>query len=173
MVCTEFHATLHMSTVVCLSALEQAVAKANTQYIENRIYDEIEVGNHAKLTRTLKPQDIELFAVMSGDVNPAHVDADYAKNDMFHGIIAHGMWGGALISAVLNTQLPLKFMAPVSLGDTITVRVKFTEKQEKGRLLLACICVNQDGKTVIDGEARVISGEATRAFLRALPDLGG
>jgi phosphate acetyltransferase len=127
-----------MSTVVCLSALEQAVAKANTQYIENRIYDEIEVGNHAKLTRTLKPQDIELFAVMSGDVNPAHVDADYAKNDMFHGIIAHGMWGGALISAVLDTQLPgpgtifldqrLKFMAPVRLGDTITVRVKVIEK---------------------------------------------
>jgi phosphate acetyltransferase len=156
-----------MSTVVCLSALEQAVAKANTQYIENRIYDEIEVGNHAKLTRTLKPQDIELFAVMSGDVNPAHVDADYAKNDMFHGIIAHGMWGGALISAVLGTQLPgpgtvflsqsLEFIAPVSLGDTITVRAEVTEKQDKGRLLLACICVNQDGKTVIDGEARVIA----------------
>ncbi len=111
-----------------MSALEQAVAKANTQYIENRISDEIEVGNHAKRTRTLKPQDIELFAVMSGDVNPAHVDADYAKNDMFHGIIAHGMWGDALISAVLDTQLPLKFMAPISLGDKITVRVKVIEK---------------------------------------------
>jgi len=105
-----------------MSAPEQAVAKANTQYIENRIYDEIEVGDHAELARTLKPQDIELFAVMSGDVNPALVDADYAKNNMFHGIIAHGMWGGALISAVLGTHLPgpgtifldqrLKFMAP-------------------------------------------------------------
>jgi phosphate acetyltransferase/phosphate butyryltransferase len=71
-------------------------------------------------------------------VNPALVDADYAKNNMFHGIIAHGMWGGALISAVLGTQLPgpgtifldqrLKFMAPISLGDTITVRVKIIEK---------------------------------------------
>ena len=127
-----------MSMGACMSAPEQAVAKANTQYIENRIYDEIEVGDHAELARTLKPQDIELFAVMSGDVNPALVDADYAKNNMFHGIIAHGMWGGALISAVLGTHLPgpgtifldqrLKFMAPVSLGDTITVRVKVIEK---------------------------------------------
>jgi phosphate acetyltransferase len=111
-----------------MSALEQAVAKANTQYIENRTHGEIEVGEDAELTGTLKPQDIKLFAVMSGDVNPAHVDADYAKNDMFHGIIAHGMWGDALISAVLDTQLPLKFMAPISLGDTITVRVKVIER---------------------------------------------
>jgi phosphate acetyltransferase len=127
-----------MSMGARMSAPEQAVAKANTQYIENRIYDEIEVGDHAELARTLKPQDIALFAVMSGDVNPALVDADYAKNNMFHGIIAHGMWGGALISAVLGTQLPgpgtifldqrLKFMAPISLGDTITVRVKIIEK---------------------------------------------
>ncbi len=73
--------------------------------IENKTYDEISVGDSAELTRTLKPQDIELFAVMSGDVNPAHVDADFAKTDMFHGVIAHGMWGGALISAVLGTEL--------------------------------------------------------------------
>ena len=64
------------------------------QFIENKTYDEIAVGDCASLVRTLRPQDIELFAVMSGDVNPAHVDADYAKDDMFHGVIAHGMWGG-------------------------------------------------------------------------------
>ena len=137
------------------------------QYIENKTYDEIAVGDHADLTRTLKPQDIELFAVMSGDVNPAHVDAEYAKTDMFHGIIAHGMWGGALISAVLGTELPgpgtifldqsLTFEAPVGLGDTVTVRVEVTEKQDHGRLVLACTCVNQQGKTVIEGVARVIA----------------
>jgi phosphate acetyltransferase/phosphate butyryltransferase len=136
-------------------------------YIENKTYAEIAVGDHAELTRTLQPQDIELFAVMSGDVNPAHVDADYARTDMFHGIIAHGMWGGALISALLGTELPgpgtiflnqsLKFDAPVGLGDTITVRVEVTQKQEKGRLLLACTCVNQHGRTVIDGQAQVIA----------------
>jgi phosphate acetyltransferase/phosphate butyryltransferase len=136
-------------------------------YIENKTYAEIAVGDHAELTRTLQPQDIELFAVMSGDVNPAHVDADYARTDMFHGIIAHGMWGGALISAVLGTELPgpgtifltqtLKFDAPVRLGDAITVRVEVTEKQEKDRLLLACTCVNQHGKMVIEGQAQVIA----------------
>jgi phosphate acetyltransferase/phosphate butyryltransferase len=137
------------------------------QFIENRTYNEIVVGDHAELTRRLKPQDIELFAVMSGDMNPAHVDADYAKDDIFHGIIAHGMWGGALISAVLGTELPgpgtifldqsLKFEAPVGLGDTVIVRVEVTEKQDNGRLLLACTCLNQHGKMVIEGGARVIA----------------
>ncbi len=150
-----------------MSAPERGEPAANMQYIENRTYDEISVGDSAELTRTLKPQDIELFAVMSGDVNPAHVDAEYAKTDMFHGVIAHGMWGGALISAVLGTELPgpgtifltqsLKFEAPVGLGDTVTVRVEVTEKQDKGRLLLACTCLNQHGETVIEGEARVIA----------------
>ena len=75
-------------------------------YIENRTYDEIEVGDSATLTRTLKPDDIQLFAIMSGDVNPAHVDPEYAKSSMFREVIAHGMWGGALISTVLGTQFP-------------------------------------------------------------------
>ncbi|MCF7701436.1 bifunctional enoyl-CoA hydratase/phosphate acetyltransferase [Loktanella sp. M215] len=136
-------------------------------FIENRTYAELAVGDTAESVRTLTPRDISLFAVMSGDVNPAHVDADYAATDMFHGIIAHGMWGAALISAVLGTQLPgpgtifldqsLSFKAPVALGDTITTRVTVTEKLKKGRVTLACSCVNQDGVTVIDGVARVIA----------------
>jgi phosphate acetyltransferase/phosphate butyryltransferase len=60
--------------------------------IENRTFDEISVGDEASLVRTLAWLDIELFAAMSGDVNPAHVDAEFAKSDMFHKIIAHGMW---------------------------------------------------------------------------------
>ncbi len=74
--------------------------------IENRTFDEISIGDEASLSRTLTWRDIELFAAMSGDVNPAHVDAEFAKSDMFHKIIAHGMWGGALISTVLGTELP-------------------------------------------------------------------
>ncbi|MCR8723797.1 bifunctional enoyl-CoA hydratase/phosphate acetyltransferase [Frigidibacter sp. ROC022] len=150
-----------------MSAPEPKETEPTMRYIENRTYDEIEVGDSAELTRTLQPKDIELFAVMSGDVNPAHVDADYARTDMFHGIIAHGMWGGALISAVLGTELPgpgtifldqsLKFEAPVGLGDTITVRVEVTEKLPRDRLLLDCTCRNQDGKLVIEGQARVIA----------------
>jgi phosphate acetyltransferase len=150
-----------------MSAHERCDPAATMQFIENRTYNEIVVGDHAELTRRLKPQDIELFAVMSGDINPTHVDADYAKDDIFHGIIAHGMWGGALISAVLGTELPgpgtifldqsLKFEAPVGLGDTVIVRVEVTEKQDNGRLLLACTCLNQHGKMVIEGGARVIA----------------
>lgn len=138
------------------------------QYIENKTFDEIEIGDSAEITRTLKSQDIELFAVMSGDVNPAHVDEEYAKSDMFHEVIAHGMWGGALISAVLGTELPgpgtiylnqsLSFRRPVGLGDTVTVRVTVKEKlSEKKRLMMDCLCINQDGDTVITGEAEVVA----------------
>jgi phosphate acetyltransferase len=147
--------------------LEPQCTTDTMQFIENRTYDEIAVGDSAELKRTLKPGDIELFAVMSGDVNPAHVDADYAKTDIFHGVIAHGMWGGALISAVLGTELPgpgtiylnqsLHFAAPVSVGDTVVVRVEVTEKKEKHRVTLACTCVNQHGKMVIEGAAEVIA----------------
>ena len=79
---------------------------APTVWIENRTFDEIEVGEAAVLERTLSREDIELFAVMSGDVNPAHVDDEYANSDVFHKIIAHGMWGASLISALLGTRLP-------------------------------------------------------------------
>ena len=91
--------------------------------IENRTFDEFQIGESASLARTLTNKDIELFAIMSGDVNPAHVDAEFAKSDMFHKIVAHGMWGGALISTVLGTELPgpgtiylgqtLRFLQPV------------------------------------------------------------
>lgn len=136
--------------------------------IENHTFDELKVGDSATLKRTLTPKDIELFSIMSGDVNPAHVDAEYAKDDMFHKIIAQGMWGASLISTVLGTELPgpgtiyldqtLKFMAPVVPGDTVTIIVTVKEKQpEKNRVDLDCKCVNQAGKTVISGIATVIA----------------
>ena len=89
---------------------------------------------------------------MSGDVNPAHVDAEFAKNDMFHRIIAHGMWGGALISRVLGTELPgpgtiyvsqsLQFRHPIGLGDTVTVKIRVNAKDAvKHRVTLACMVI--------------------------------
>jgi phosphate acetyltransferase len=137
-------------------------------YVENRTFDEINVGDCASLVRTLTRDDISLFAVMSGDVNPAHVDEEYARSDMFHTIIAHGMWGGALISTLLGTRLPgpgtiylgqtLRFTRPVALGDTITVSVKATAKDEqKHRVTFACECVNQRGEAVIRGDADVMA----------------
>src|ERR1700693_2524309 len=112
----------------------------SSESIENKTHYQIKTGATASLTRTLNPEDIQLFAVMSGDINPAHVDPEYASSTMFHEVIAHGMWGGALISTVLGTQCPgpgtiyiaqtLKFMRPVTLGDIITVSVTVTEKFE-------------------------------------------
>ena len=74
--------------------------------IESHTFDEISVGDSDHLTRMLAVEDIQLFAAMSGDVNPTHVDPEYANSTQFHGIIAHGMWGGALISTVLGTAYP-------------------------------------------------------------------
>ena len=101
--------------------------------VRNRVFDEIAIGSSASITRTLTAEDIQLFAILSGDINPQHLDADYALSTRFHGVIAHGMLGGALISAVLGTRLPgpgtiylgqtLKFLAPARIGDTLTVKI--------------------------------------------------
>jgi len=136
--------------------------------IENRTFDELKIGDSASLVHTLTYKDIQLFAAMSGDVNPAHVDPAFGKDDMFHKVIAHGMWGGALISTVLGTELPgagtvylgqsLQFRRPVGLGDTITVAVRVAEKNtEKHRVTLDCEAKNQKGETVITGTAEVIA----------------
>ena len=74
------------------------------KYIENKTFDEIKIGESAELVHTLTKNDIELFAVMSGDVNPAHVDEEFAHSDLFHKIVVQGMWGGSLISTVLGTR---------------------------------------------------------------------
>lgn len=136
--------------------------------IENRTFDELKVGDSASLARTLTRADIELFAVMSGDVNPAHLDDEYARSDMFHKVIAHGMWSGALISTVLGTQLPgpgtiylgqsLRFLKPVGLGDTVTVTLTVARLDpEKRRVTLDCTVTNQDGQQVAAGTADVIA----------------
>ena len=137
-----------------------------TDFIENRTYDEIQVGDSVSLTRTLRPEDIRLFAVMSGDANPAHVDSEYAGSSMFHEFIAHGMWGGALISTVLGTQFPgpgtsyidqtLHFSRPLGLGDTITVTLTARRKFDHNHhILFDCTCTNQDRREVIRGSIEV------------------
>jgi phosphate acetyltransferase/phosphate butyryltransferase len=138
------------------------------EFIRNRTFDEIAVGDHAAIQRALTASDIQLFAAMSGDVNPTHIDPQFAASTRFHGVIAHGMWGAALISAVLGTRLPgpgtiylgqtLKFHTPVHVGDALTITVTVTTRNEENhRLTLDCTCVNQDGKTVISGEATVMA----------------
>ncbi|KUO65403.1 MAG: hypothetical protein APF80_06515 [Alphaproteobacteria bacterium BRH_c36] len=136
--------------------------------IQNLTFDEIELGQSAALTRTLSRADIDMFAAMSGDVNPAHMDEEFASSDIFHKFIAHGMWGGALISAVLGTELPgpgtiylgqsLRFLRPIFLGDTVTVRVTVRGKNgNRHRVELDCELKNQDGNVVIEGTAEVVA----------------
>jgi phosphate acetyltransferase len=151
--------------------------------LENRTFDEITIGESASLTRTLSRDDIALFAVMSGDLNPAHLDERYAEASMFHRIIGHGMWGAALISAVLGTRLPgpgtiylgqdLRFRKPVGLDDTITVTVTAKEKRpEKNVVIFDCRCVNQRGDEVITGTAITMAPtEKIRRPRVALPEV--
>lgn len=137
-------------------------------YLENRTFDEIQLGDTASLSRTLTEKDIQVFAIMSGDINPAHVDVEFAHSDMFKKIIGHGMWGGALISTVLGTQLPgpgtiyvgqtIRFKKPVAIGDTLTVEVKAIEKKpEKHRVVFSCECRNQYQEIVMEGQAEVVA----------------
>lgn len=136
--------------------------------IENRPFDQLKLGDRASLLRTLEIKDIELFAVMSGDVNPAHVDPDFARDDVFHKVIAHGMWSGTLISTVLGTMLPgpgtiylsqsLRFLHPIGVGDTVRVSVEVVELHpENHRVKLDCRVTNQNDEMVVTGLAEVIA----------------
>ena len=148
-------------------------------WIENITYDELQLGQSAQLVRTLTPQDIQAFAAVSGDTNPAHLDPEYANDTRFHGVIAHGMWGGALISAVLGTRFPgpgtiylqqdLHFKRPVHVGDTLQVTVVVQAKDdEKQHVTLQCDIRNQHGQSVLDGQARVIA--PTQKVRRPAPE---
>jgi phosphate acetyltransferase len=152
-------------------------------FLNNRTFDELQVGDAASLVRIVGRDDIDLFAAVSGDVNPAHLDSTFAATDLFGHIVAHGMWTGALVSAVLGTKLPgpgtiylgqdLKFLKPAAPGDTITATVTVKEKRsEKHIVLLDTVCINQKGDQVLTGTATVIAPERTIEWPRTkLPDV--
>jgi acyl dehydratase len=136
--------------------------------LSNRTFEELSLGDSAQFSHVLSRSDIELFAAVSGDINPAHLDPVFAEKGQFHSIIGHGMWGGALISAVLGTRLPgpgtiylgqdLRFRRPVRPGDAITAVVTVRElRAEKRIVLLDCRCINQFGEDVITGTAEVLA----------------
>lgn len=127
---------------------------------------ELGVGETAEFAKTISETDIYLYAGITGDFNPAHINVEYAKNTFFKTRIAHGMLAAGLISALLGTKLPgpgtiylrqsLNFLAPVRIGDTITARVEIIEMlTEKNRVRFKTECVNQDGTAILDGEAVV------------------
>jgi 3-hydroxybutyryl-CoA dehydratase len=128
---------------------------------------ELKVGQTASFTKTVTETDVYLFAGVTGDINPAHVNEEYAKGTMFKTRIAHGMLGAGFISAVLGMQLPgpgtiymkqdLAFKAPVKIGDTVTAEASVKEIiAEKNRVILTTIAKKQDGTVVIEGEAMVM-----------------
>lgn len=135
-------------------------------WLENLTHDELQIGQSQTLVRTLREQDILAFAAVSGDTNPAHLDPEFASHTVFHSVIAHGMWAGALISALLGTRFPgagtiylhqdLHFCLPVHIGDTLTVTATVLSKDDvKRRVELGCVVTNQKGQTVLSGNAKV------------------
>jgi len=131
-----------------------------------RFFEDLSVGQSAEADRTVGAGDIDAFAAVSGDVNPVHLDADYAATTPFGERIAHGMLAGAFISAVLGVKLPgpgaiylsqsLRFRRPVKIGDTVTARATVTALDERrGQATLATVCL-VGGKPVVDGEAVVM-----------------
>jgi 3-hydroxybutyryl-CoA dehydratase len=128
--------------------------------------DELKVGDTAKFAKTIAESDVYLFAGVTGDLNPAHVNEDYAKDTYFKTRIAHGMLSASFISTVIGTMLPgpgtiymrqeVSFLAPVRIGDTVTATVEVAEIiAEKKKVRLKTYCINQENKTVVDGEAIV------------------
>lgn len=126
-----------------------------------------QVGQRASVTRTISESDVYLFAGITGDLNPAHTNEEYAKKTHFKTRIAHGMLSSGLISAVLGMKLPgsgtiytgqtLKFLAPVHIGDTITATAEIQSLDlDRNRVVLTTTCTNQDGRVVITGEATAL-----------------
>ena len=135
---------------------------------------DVQVGDAAEFAKTISEADVYLYAGLTGDLNPAHVNEAYASQTFFKSRIAHGMLSGGLISAVLGMQLPgpgaiylrqvLNFLAPVRIGDTITARAEVVDRDEKkNRLTLRTTCTNQSGVMVVDGEAVVMPPKAKPA----------
>jgi len=135
--------------------------------------EEIQVGDTARFSKTVSESDVYLFAGITGDLNPAHVNEDYAKSTFFKSRIAHGMLTASFISTVIGTMLPgpgtiymgqeVRFLAPVKFGDSITAVVEVAEiNADKKRVRLKTYCVNQENQTVVDGEALVSPPRAVK-----------
>ncbi|HDS1736204.1 MULTISPECIES: MaoC family dehydratase [Pseudomonas] len=135
--------------------------------VTNTPYEALEVGQTATFEKSVEERDIQLFAAMSGDHNPVHLDAEFAAKSMFRERIAHGMFSGALISAAVACTLPgpgtiylgqqMSFQKPVKIGDTLTVRLEILEKLPKFKVRIATNVYNQNDELVVAGEAEILA----------------
>lgn len=142
--------------------------------------DDLSVDMSSVFSKTITEADIAMFAGVSGDTNPIHLDEDFAKETMFEGRIAHGMLCASMISTVIGTRLPgpgcvymsqdLKFLSPVRIGDTVTARVVVASiDPPKRRLTLNTSCVVRKGHKVLEGQARIyIPQRQTQSELMAI-----
>lgn len=135
--------------------------------MKGKTIKDLKLGDSASFAKTISETDVYLYAGITGDINPAHINETIAKDSMFKGRIAHGMLTAGLVSAVLGVQLPgpgtiylsqeLKFTAPVRFGDTIKATATVVEKiEEKNRVKLETICTNQNDEVVLKGFALVM-----------------
>lgn len=137
------------------------------EFIENRIFDDIQTGQTAELQRTLTQDDVSLFGKVSGDLNPTHMDAAYAMESGAKGVVGHSLWATSLISSLLANVLPgpgtvyrsqsSHFHRSVELGDTLTARIRVREQRDGRVVVFDCDVRNQRGEPVMHGVAEVIA----------------
>jgi len=137
------------------------------EFLENRIYDDILIGQMAGMQRTLTRDDVALFSKVSGDLNPIHIDEEYARSRGARGVVGHSLWATSLVSSLLANVLPgpgtiyrsqdSAFHRQVDLGDTLKARVTVLEKLPENEILLDCLVLNQHEQEVMTGHARVIA----------------
>lgn len=135
---------------------------------------DLKIGDQARMTKAFSAEDVAGFARITGDTNPVHLDEAYAKTTIFGTRIVHGMLVGSLFGTLFGTVMPglgtiyvfqsLKFIRPVRLGEPVTATVTVKEiLWEKKRAVFDCTAVNENGETVLVGEAQLLPPEGKKA----------
>jgi 3-hydroxybutyryl-CoA dehydratase len=152
--------------------------------LSNYTFDEITIGQSASYSKAVRDEDVQMFAAVSGDVNPLHLDDDFAAGTRFGERIAHGMLTGSFVSAALAMELPgpgcifmeqsLKFRLPVKIGDVITVKLEVTDKNTRRKsVTLDCKAYNDADQLVLTGTSVVVApAEKLNIELPATPRVG-
>ena len=135
--------------------------------LENIIYDELQENDYATFTKTLSEESLILFAASSEQVTLKSLDIQSIQQAVYREDIGYGMWASSVISNAFSKVMPgpgsiyleqnLTFNVPVNLGDTLTVKLTVKEKQENNRVIFVCDVNNQEGESVVTGEAKIIA----------------